>query len=47
MKWLRENKLDIVSVKGFFKQRKASSRHLAIPDLGHIPGIDWDDVGVV
>ena len=43
---LRENKLDIDSVKGFFKQRKASSRHLAIPDLGRIPGIDWDDVGV-
>ena len=43
---LRGNKLDIISAKGFFKQKKQYANNLAIPELGIIPGIDWDDDGI-
>ena len=43
---LRENKLNLISVKGFFKQRKQSAGHSTFLDLGIIPGIDWDSDGI-
>ena len=39
-------KLDIESVKGYFRQRKQQSYLQAIPDIGPIPGIDWQPQGI-
>ena len=42
----KENKLNLSSVIGFFKQKKDHSGHLAMPFLGPIPGIDSDALGI-
>ena len=43
---LRGNKLNCVSIKGFFKQKKQYANNLDFPELGIIPGIDWDSDGI-
>ena len=43
---LKHHILDYNSSKGYFKQMKQMATHMAIPDLGTIPGIDWEPQGV-
>ena len=43
---LKHNILDKNSAKGHFKQMKQMATHMAIPDIGPIPGIDWEPQGV-
>ena len=38
--------LDYNSSKGYFKQMKQMATHMAIQDLGTIPGSDWEPQGV-
>ena len=42
----REQILSIQQVKGIFKQRKLMTRYQALPDLGIIPQVDFDQQGV-
>ena len=43
---IKENKLSLASITGIFKQRKQRSRYKAMPDLGLIQGIDFDQQGI-
>ena len=43
---LKQRKLDLSYVKGYIKQKKQTSHLDGIPELGLIPYIDWDVVGV-
>ena len=43
---LRGRRLDVQTITGIFKQRKLESRYQALPDLGIIPGVDFDTQGV-
>ena len=43
---IKHHILNNLSSKGFFKQMKQMATHMAIPDLGAIPGIDWEPQGV-
>ena len=43
---LREQQLELQHFLGELKQRKQRAIHMAMPDLGIIPGIDFDPVGV-
>ena len=43
---LKEHSLSTASVIGIFKQRKQRARYQAMPDLGIIPGIDFDQQGI-
>ena len=43
---LKGHILDPVSVRGLFRQQKQRSRYMAIPDLGPIPGLDFEPRGV-
>ena len=42
----REQVLSIRQVRGIFKQRKLMTRYQAMPDLGIIPELDFDQQGV-
>ena len=42
----KEKKLELSYVKGYLKQKKQVSHLHAVPDLGIIPGIDWDPQGI-
>ena len=42
----KDKKLDLHSVQGYLKQKKYVAYQHAIPDLGIIPGIDWDPQGI-
>ena len=39
----KNNRLDISSIKGLFRQKKDYCNHLAMPHIGPIPGIDIDN----
>ena len=43
---IKEHKLGSSSLIGILKQKKLSLYSQAIPDLGLIPGLDWDSEGV-
>ena len=43
---LKDHVLDHHSIAGLLKQKKQIARHLAMPDLGMIPGLDWDLQGI-
>ena len=43
---LRENKISCASLKGLLKQKKKEAQFSAMPELGIICGIDWDQQGV-
>ena len=43
---VKENKLQPLSMKGFLKQKKLSAQNQHLPDLGLIPGLDWESEGV-
>ena len=44
--FVRENKINLNSLVGYFRQRKLRSYEQSIPDLGVIPGIDWNPQGI-
>ena len=43
---LKQYILNPNTVPGFFKQQKQKARHMAMPDLGIIPGLDFDQQGI-
>ena len=43
---IKENKLSPLSLEGLLKQRKLLAATQAIPELGLVPGIDWNSEGI-
>ena len=43
---IKENFLSLPSITGIFKQRKQRAQYKAMPDLGPIHGIDFDQQGI-
>ena len=43
---IREQKLNVQSLKGVLRQRKQMCKYRAMPDLGIIPELDWDPQGI-
>ena len=43
---IKENSLTSAAFIGILKQKKLRARGQAMPDIGIIPGIDWDVMGV-
>ena len=43
---LKNHKLNSSSIKGLFKQKKQRARYMAMPELGLIPGLDFDQQGI-
>ena len=42
----KNNRLSLPFVMGYLKQLKISHSVQALPDIGFIPGIDWDNKGI-
>ena len=42
----RGNKLGISMATGIFKQKKLMSRNQALPELGIVPGLETDSMGI-
>ena len=43
---VKENRISLDSMIGYFKQKKIQSYEQSIPELGIIPGIDWNPQGI-